>query len=299
MSMVLAKDEDNELIEVADTGALEALNRSEHDIKVTTAKKYPRSMRRFKNSALEMATMSEDVAGSCIYALPRAGKSIEGPSVRLAEILGASYGNMSYGSRIVACDKQWITAQGVCYDYENNVSACIEVRRRITDKNGKTFNDDMIQVTGRAACAIALREAIFKIVPRALWNEIYEQARITSIGKGLTMQAQRDKCMAWWKKAGATESQVLQFLSRQGIEEVTIDDLITLRGLVTTMKDEGKSVDDILDRSDSKTTGGAKKLSKNAPIVNVEPTTGGLTEAEKRAIEAAESVGMASSPQDD
>ena len=296
MSIALTREDEDELIEVADTGALEALNRSEHDIKVTTAKKYPRSMRRFKNSALEMATMSEDVAGSCIYAIPRAGKSIEGPSVRLAEILGTSYGNMSYGSRIVACDKQWITAQGVCYDYENNVSACIEVRRRITDKGGKTFNDDMIQVTGRAACAIALREAIFKIVPRALWNEIYEQARTTSIGKGLTMQVQRDKCMSWWKKAGASEAQVLQFLSRRGIEEVTIDDLVTLRGLVTTMKDEGKSVDEILDRSDSKATS-AKKLSKNAPIIPA--TGGGLTEDEKRAIEAAENAdAVASSPQD-
>ena len=279
---VLTKDTDTELIEVADTGAMEALNRSEHDIKVTTAKKYPRSMRGFKNSALEMATLDEGIAGSCFYVLPRGKSNIEGPSVRLAEIIGSAFGNLSYGSRIVACDKQWITAQGVCYDYEKNVSACIEVRSRITNKIGETFNDDMIQVTGRAACAIALREAIFKIIPRALWNDIYEQARITSVGKGKTMIASRNDCMTAWKKAGASEQQVLEFLGRKGIEDVTMDDLIQLRGMWTAMKDEGLGVDRILSRDE--TAASTKKMTKNAPVV-------GLSDEEKKAIEAAEKAG--------
>lgn len=292
MSTLLAKEKDDatEVIEVADTGAMEALNRSEHDIKVTTAKKYPRSMRAFKNSALEMATLDEGIAGSCFYVLPRAGNNIEGPSVRLAEIIGSAFGNLSYGSRIVACDKQWITAQGVCYDYEKNVSACIEVRRRITNKSGVTFNDDMIQVTGRAACAIALREAIFKIIPRALWNDIYEMARFTSVGKGKTMIASRADCMAAWKKAGASEQQVLEFLGRKGVEDVTMDDLIQLRGMWTAMKDEGLGVDRILLRED---TGGTKKISKNAPVATTpknEPSNK-LTDEEKAEIEKAEKAG--------
>jgi hypothetical protein len=264
MSTAIAELE-NEVIEVADTGALEALNRSEHDIKVTTAKKYPRSMRAFKNSALEMATLDENIAASCFYVLPRGGGKIEGPSVRLAEILGSAYGNVSFGSRIVACDSSWITAQGVCYDYEKNVSACIEVRRRITDKNGNKFKDDMIQVTGRAACSIALREAIFKVIPRALWNDVYEQSRTTSVGKGKTMQQMRVDCMAAWKKAGADEKQLLDFFGLKGIEDVTMEHLIELRGMWTAMKDEGIGVDRILSKEDTVQTGG-KKLQKSAPI---------------------------------
>jgi len=224
--------------------------RSEHEMKVATAKKFPRSVKAFKNQTRELATLDEETAGQCFYVLPRADKAIEGPSVRMAEIVAASWGNLSYGARIVSEDDKWITAQGICYDYEKNISASIEVRRRITNKNGQRFGDDMIQVTGRAACSIALREAIFKVVPRAFWSDILDEAKSASVGKGLTMDKQRDKCMDFWKKAGATEAMVLACIDKKGIEDITIDDLVFLRGCATAMKDEGIGADRILSRSD-------------------------------------------------
>lgn len=244
-------NEENDIIVVSSTEALEALSRSEHDTKVATAKRYPRSIRTFQTQAHELATMTEEVAASCFYVLPRAGKNIEGPSVRMAEILATCYGNMSYGARIVFCDSKWITAQGVCLDFEKNVSSSIEVRRRITNKSGVTFNEDMIQTTGRAACAIALREAIFKVIPRAFWNDIFEAAKQTSIGKGKTMQQMRDDCIAAWKKAGASEKQVLEFLGRKGVVDIDTDDLILLRGAWTAMREENIGVDRILSREET------------------------------------------------
>lgn len=229
---------DDELIEVRDvSSSLEALNRSEIDIQITTAKRYPRSIKAFKQQAMEMATLDEETAGSMFYVLPRGGKKIEGPSVRLAEVVGSCYGNLRYGSRIVAVDEKFITAQGACHDLEKNIAINYEVKRRITNKAGVRFNDDMIQTTGNAACAIALREAIFKIVPRSIFKAIYEEARLTSVGKATSMSEKRHKAVDWFKKAGATEAQIFGFLGRAGIDEITIDDLITLRGMVTAIKD--------------------------------------------------------------
>lgn len=255
---------EGEIIQVESTALV--AQRSEHEMKVSTAKKFPRSVKAFKNQTRELATLDEETAGQCFYVLPRGNKTIEGPSVRMAEIVAASWGNLSYGARIVGEDDKWITAQGVCYDYEKNISASIEVRRRITNKDGQRFNDDMVQVTGRAACAIALREAIFKIVPRAFWSDILDEAKSASVGKGLTMEKQRDKCMEFWKKAGATEAMVLACIEKKGVEDITIDDLVFLRGCATTMKDEGIGADRILSRQETEPSKGKLTVKENKEV---------------------------------
>src|SRR5262245_11187920 len=150
--------------------ALESLNRSEIDIQIATARKYPRSLLKFKNDAEAMACLDEETASSCFYALKRAEKPIEGPSVRLAEIVASAWGNLRSGARIIAEDEKFVVAQGACHDLEKNVAFQVEVRRRITDKNGRRYSDDMITTTCNAACSIALRNAIFKAIPGAYVN---------------------------------------------------------------------------------------------------------------------------------
>ena len=220
--------------------------RVEIDTQISTAKRYPRSLKAFKQQALEMATLDEETAASMFYVLPRGGKKIEGPSIRMAEVVASCFGNLRFGSRIVDVGDSFITAQGVCQDMEKNTSITYEVRRRITNKNGTRYNDDMIQTTGLAAASVALREAIFRIVPRSLYKSIVDEAKLCSVGKASTMSEKRHKAFDWFKKAGATEAQLLEFLGRNGIDDVTIDDIITLRGLVTAIKDGETTVDDAL-----------------------------------------------------
>lgn len=222
---------------VDNSTAIEALNRSEIDVQISTARAYPRSIRTFRTQAMEMATLDEDTAASMFYTVPRAGKRIKGPSVRFAEVVGSCYGNLRYGSRVVSIDDKFVTAQGACHDLEKNVAIHYEVKRRITNSEGKRYNDDMIQTTGNAACAIALREAIFKIVPRSLCKDAYEQAMETSVGKAKSMSEKRQYAIGWLNKMGASEAQVLAFLDRKGIEEITNDDLIDLKGVMTAVRD--------------------------------------------------------------
>lgn len=71
------KPEDNALpLEVISEGTLEQITRGEIDMQIATAKKYPRSISKFKAKALEMATLDEETAESCFYNLPREGKEI-------------------------------------------------------------------------------------------------------------------------------------------------------------------------------------------------------------------------------
>ncbi len=153
-------------------GTVALLNRSEIDMQVATAHKFPRSIKRFRQEALQMVTLNESVAESCIYALPRSGKTIEGPSARFAEVVASAWGNCRAGARVVSDAGDFITAQGVFHDLERNVAITYEVQRRITDKNNRRFNADMIGVTGNAASSIALRNAILKGVPKAFGDDM-------------------------------------------------------------------------------------------------------------------------------
>jgi hypothetical protein len=215
------------------------------DIQIATAHAYPRSLTRFKERALAMATLDEETAASCWYTLPRGGKVIEGPSVRLAEIVGSAWGNLRYGARVVGQDRQFVTAQGLCHDLEVNVAAAIEVKRRITDKHGKTFNDDMIAVTGNAASSIALRNAVFRVIPFAFVKFIYDQARLVATGDVKTLSKKRDDMLAYFGKMGLSAERVLASVGKRGVEDVGLDELRLLKGFATAIKDGEADIDTI------------------------------------------------------
>ena len=231
-------------LDVVPTNALATILRADIDVQITTAKQYPRSIALFKKTALSMACLDEETAASCFYSLPRAGKAIEWPSVRLAEIAVSAWGNIRYGARVISDDGRIMTAQGMCHDMQTNCSATVEVRRRVTDKRGRRFSDDMIVVTGNAACSIAMRNAIFKVVPMAYLREVYLAARKTAIGDAKTLVNRRAEAIAHFAKMGVDEKRVLAVLGKGGIEEVGLDELATLRGLATAIKDGDTSVDE-------------------------------------------------------
>lgn len=227
-----------------DATMLANLSRAELDQQITTARAFPRSLKKFVNECMDMATLTEQVAAECIYALPRDGKTIEGPSARLAEIVASAWGNCRAGARIVSEDAEFITAQGVFHDLERNVSITYEVRRRITGRDGRRFKADMIATTGNAACSIALRNAVFKGVPKAFWSSIYDAARQAAVGDVKTIANKRADALAYLQKMGVTTEQVLAVLNVAGVEDIGTDQLATLRGIITAIKDGDTTVDD-------------------------------------------------------
>jgi len=233
-----ALDEGKEISSMSvESGTVALLNKSEIDMQVATAHKYPRSIKRFRDESLQMVTLNESVAESCIYALPRGGKTIEGPSARFAEVVASAWGNCRAGARVVSDHGDFITAQGVFHDLERNVAITYEVQRRITDSKGKRYNADMIGVTGNAASSIALRNAILKGIPKAFWDDMYQAARQTVMGDFKTLVNRRADAMKVFVALGVTEAQVLAKLEVSGIEDIGLEHLVILRGLITAIKE--------------------------------------------------------------
>lgn len=227
--------------------ALYLQTKAEIDTQIATAKAFPRSEKMFIDKALSMATITEEIAQSCIYALPRGGKPIEGPSVRLAEIIVASYGNLRASARIVDNDGRMITSQGVCHDLENNTAVSVDVKRRITGKDGKTFNDDMQVVTGNAANAIAFRNAVFKVVPMAYTQAIFDKVKDVARGTAATLSDRRNKAVAWFNEKGVKNEQICESLGIKRVEDIDLDKLATLNGMRQALKDGESTVKEMFD----------------------------------------------------
>ena len=220
-----------------ESGTVALLNRSEIDMQVATAHKYPRSIKRFRDEAYQVVTLNEGIAESCIYALPRDGKVIEGPSARFAEVVASAWGNCRAGARVVNDQGEFVTAQGVFHDLERNVAITYEVQRRITDKNGRRYKPDMVGVTANAACSVALRNAILKGVPKAFWDDMYQAARKTVMGDVQTLANRRASAIKAFQGFGIGEAQILAKLEVAGVEDITLEHLVTLRGLLTAIKE--------------------------------------------------------------
>lgn len=229
------ENEENPL-EVMSSDALSTMIQSEIEAQVSTARKFPRSLTKFIAKATSMATINTDVAESCEYAVPRAGKQITGPSIRLAEIVASSYGNIRAAFRIIANDGKTITAQGVCHDMETNTFFSVEVKRRITDKFGRTYSEDMQITTGNAAGAIAVRNAIFKVVPMALISPIFEAAKKVAKGDEKTLPERRDKALKYFYSLKVTEEQICRTLGIQKVEDIDLEKLSILTGYKTTIQ---------------------------------------------------------------
>ena len=224
--------------------SLMAVNRAEVDIQVSTAKRYPRKVSACLAEATTLATMNEEIAGSCIYALPRGGKSITGPSVRLAEIIAASWGNLRVEARNIGDDEHFTYSEAVAWDLEKNTAVKVQKRRRITGKGGKRYDDDMISLTANAASSIALRDAVFRIVPRTYIDQIYAIAVKVSCGDAKSISSRRNGLLEHFAKLGVTKDKVLAAVDANTPDDIGIEQLTILRGYANAIRDGELSIDE-------------------------------------------------------
>jgi hypothetical protein len=256
--------------------ALATITREEIDVAISTAKKYPRSLTKFRQDAMDMATVDIETAGSCFYKLRRKNDrgedvSIEGPTIRLAEIVASAWGNMKFGARIIGQEDGFVIAQGVAHDLETNVSSTMEVRRRITKKKGEKYGSDMIGVTSNAACAIAVRNAIFKTVPFTYVKQVYLAAKKTAVGDAKTLVERRQQMISEFSKMSVTLEQILEYTGKSGRDDIGLAEIEDLIGAFNAIKDGDTSVDEVFKKKAA--AEGPKRASEAAPQAGTPPLT--------------------------
>lgn len=238
--------EDITITEVQDMSVIYSQDKAVIDTQIATAKAYPRNLKRAIENSVVIVTMDYETAATCTYSLPRAGKVITGPTVHLAKILAQNWGNLRIEAKVIAIDQKTLTSQAIAFDLENNLAIKVEVKRSIMTKSGR-MNEDMITVTGNAANAISMRNAILNVIPRAIVDKVYNEAKhkITGdLSDDTKLMAKRKKVFdGFITTYDLTEREILTVIGKAAIEHITQDDLVVLIGIGQAIKDGDTTVD--------------------------------------------------------
>jgi hypothetical protein len=245
---------EGEIIEMPST-ALSVIS-AEIDMQIATAKRFPRRKdREIAVKIMDRAVLTPEIAAECIYSLPRDGKTIVGPSVRFAEIIRSCYGNIRAASRFVRIDTDDRTAQAViveavAYDTEMNDFVSTQVRRSImtSGKGGnipRRYSVDMVATTVQAALSIAERNAIIKLVPKALWIDAHQKVLEVVRGAPETLSQRRVEMLKAFKAYGVQAEQLCKAMGIESEQEISLNDMPRLAGMWTALKD-GEAIESVL-----------------------------------------------------
>lgn len=237
--------------ELVQPSAVQALERAAVDSQVATAHMYPRSLADFRKRALAMATLDLETAQSCIYHRPVGkdpdtgrDKIAEGESIRMAEIVGAAFGNLRVGARIIEQTPIFVRAEGVAHDLESNYAGKSEVVESTVNKRGQPYSERQRVVVAKAALSKAYRDAIFKVVPRSMCKFIRTAAEQVIRKEALPMEERRKKAVAWGKTEGVDEQRLCAALGVKGVPEIGEDQLIILTGIRTALKEGDTTIEE-------------------------------------------------------
>lgn len=270
-------EQDIEHVEVTaiEVNALEAMERATVDIQIATAKKYPRSIAKFVQKAKDMVSVDHETAVSCIYRRPVGKKGnvmeyAEGESIRLAEIVAACYGNLRVGYVITEMTARYVKAIGVAHDLESNYAAKAETVESTVTRNGKPYSERMRVVVAKACGSKAYRDVVFRVVPKSLCKPIIEQCRAIALGEGLTMAQRRDRAAKWITILSIDADRVYAAIGVSGVEEMGENELLTLTGLRTAIKDGDIKIDEAFpadfDAANHKADKEAKAKTGSVPV---------------------------------
>lgn len=245
---------ENETVHVeavaTEKNAIELMERAAIDIQIATAHQYPRSLTEFNRRAKEMVSVDSETAESCIYRRP-VGKDkngrmtfATGESIRLAEIVAACYGNIRVSAIISEMTPTYVKAIGMAHDLETNNAQKAEVVESTLTRTGKPYDERMRVVVAKAAQSKAIRDAIFRVVPKSLCKSITNIARNVIAGSEKPLEERRVAVESWLSKLSIDQKRVFYALNVKGIEEIGNEELELLTGLRTALKDGDITLDE-------------------------------------------------------
>src|SRR3990172_1652941 len=253
--------DENEL-EVMPVSMVESMTRGEINSQIETAHRFPRSMERFKTRATEMATIDEETAASCIYRRP-VGKGddgqmkfAEGMSIRMAEIVGAAYGNLRVYATLMEQTERQVVARGMAMDLEANFASSSEVVESTVDSKGRPYSERMRAVVAKAALAKARRDATFQVVPKALARPIEQAVRKLLMGGSKSLEKRRAAVVQWISglkdqsvpSGNFDRARVWKALGIEGPSDLSIEQIETMTGIRTAIKDNETTLDEAFPR---------------------------------------------------
>jgi len=214
--------------------------REELDVAITSAKAYPRNVFSSLEEIKTLISVSPEIAEKMQYSVKRGNDWVTGPSVRLGELFLYAWGNLRAQGRIKEIGSNYIIAEAVCFDIEKNVAIMKEVRKSIVNKDGVRYPETLINDISQGAISIAIRNALFTIVPRVYVNEMLEYAKLIVAQhptmKGKSVKERFDIAVKKFNEFKISKQNLLDYLAinENEVDEESINILIGLYNAVKT-----------------------------------------------------------------
>src|ERR1039458_5910786 len=252
---------------------------------VATAKRYPRRRdKEISDEIMGRATLNESIAAECMYSLKRSEKMITGPSIRFAEIVRASFGNIRVAARFVRLDlddpeRGAVIVEAAAHDMQTNNAEIIPVRRSVMTsgyggKKPRIYNADMINMTVNAASSLARRNAVLAVVPKALWIDPFMRVVAVLQGDATTLAARRKDIIDAFVRIEVVPADVFAALGVKSIEDITVEHMPQLKGFMTAIS-EGETAASVLGKAAENAGGDHEKvvnpLQDKSPSVDGQP----------------------------
>ena len=253
---------------VVTANALEQMERANIDIQISTALAHPRSMDKFYKRAEAMVTLDAETAQSCLYRRPvgkEGGKMVyaEGESIRLAEIVASSYGNIRVAGMITEMEPRHVKAMGIAHDLETNTAYKAEVVESTVNRHGVPFSERMRVVVAKAAQSKAIRDAVFRVVPKSLCKTLVNKAKEVAKGDAKTFESRRKGVVEWIKGLKIEPKRVWNAVGINGPEDITIEVLLLLAGLKTAIEEGDVTVNEAFPKPEAEQTGSTAERIKD------------------------------------
>jgi hypothetical protein len=165
---------------------------------VVTARAFPRSVANVMRNITELVMLDEQTAKECVYAVPRDGKTIRGPSIRPRRDHRLAMGQLPLRlpCRARRQDREVRRIRRHLPRSRNRPETHgARTRKNISKRDGGLYSQDMIMTAGNAAASIGMREAILKGVPKAVWRQAFEHAENVIRGDVTTLVERREDAM--------------------------------------------------------------------------------------------------------
>jgi hypothetical protein len=208
--------------------------------KLIIAKRFPRD----EYAAFERVLNSckrRSLAEAAVYAYPRAGQTISGPSIRLAEELARAWGNIDYGIRELSQRDGESEMESYCWDLETNVYSSQKFtikHERHTRTGVSALKDprDIYELTANQA-ARRLRARILAVLPPDLVEKALDECSKTLSGNNdEPIQERVKKMLSAFAKLGIS-SKLIESRVKKPLTEILPDDLAELIQIHNSVRD--------------------------------------------------------------
>jgi hypothetical protein len=219
------------------------------------------------------------VAENAVYQYPKGGQKVQGPSIRLAEVIARNWGNIDYG--IIELDQKDGESSMMAYawDLETNTRQTkiftVKHERKAKGKTNKlTDSRDVYELTANMGTR-RMRACILGIIPGDIVDAAVQKCNDTLVnGQKEPLEDRLRKALDAFKKEFGVTKEMIEESLQLNVDAFTEHDFVKLGRIYTSIRDGVGKKEDFFDtKKTSPTKSNLEAQFQQTEGVKDEPST--------------------------